>query len=221
MLGATGTSASGVAASGTFLQSNSINISSAQASGSLALNGTLTGDLLILVFRIVAGAGNIGSLTVSDPTNGTWNQASQSATALPNVFGIYYVVNTSPGTITVTITPNVNSFFEMVMAEYAGPIGSPPLDQVPAIAIGTSATATTNPVTTTQARELLVAMVANQTANGLTITNNGGLFTIRNTAAGNVALSDQFVTSTGVYTASFGLSSSVSWSAPFATFRLS
>lgn len=196
-----------------------MNITPAQATGPITLNNVAAGDFLVLVARLAA-AGNINSLSISDPANGAWSQAVVTSLVATNVFFIYYVSSSLGGNITVTVTPGINSSYQMIMAEYAGPAGSPALDQNPAAATGSSSTATSNTATTTQARELLIAMVGNATANGRTLTQGAG-FTLRNTSNGNVGLEDQLVTAIGGYSASFGISGTpVTWTCAIATFRM-
>lgn len=194
---------------------------SSGTSTSVPFTAQAVGDLLVVIMRVNA-PGNITSLAISDSVNGAWSQAATAGIGSTNAFAIYYVKNTFVGNIggiLITPAPSQTCNFQVCAAEYSGPLGSPLLDQAAASATGTGSTSTSNSITTTQARELLVSMVGNVTANGLTITAGAG-FTFRAAAQGNAGLEDEVVTSTGTYTASFGLGSSVTWTQLLASFRL-
>lgn len=215
-------SASGISGttgnSGSFVTSVNV-ISGPATSGTITINGTNAGDLLVLVGRM-SGGPSITTVTASDPVNGSWNQASVNGFGSTNVFVIFYVQNAGSGSITITYAAGgISASYQMVVADYTGPLGNPLLDMAATPATGSSNAPTSNSLTTTQARELLVSMVGNSSANGLTITAGAG-YTVRNNSNGNAALEDQLVTTVGTYTASFGLSSSVNWTILLVSFRL-
>lgn len=131
---------------------------------SLAVTGVAhdAGDLLVALVSVFNTAGN--TMTVSDPTNGTWTVATGSP-VLPDANSqghIQYLQNASGGTVTVTCDPTgTSSDIDAVICEVSGAATSGVLDQyVEATGAGlsTNTTATVTTGTLAQANNIIFAI---------------------------------------------------------------
>lgn len=190
-----------------------MSISLVQAVGngstSLAYSSTNTaGNLLIAVAR------GSTSVSFSDSQSNNWQQASGINNVGKGVV-IWYAANCKSGANTVTLTGASAEGF--AIAEFSGLAIINVVDQI------NSSTGVINPyaagaVTITDADELLIGAVSNETANGLTDTPSGG-FTDFGNEGGNIFGAYLIVSSSGSYSYGGSLSNAATlWAAAVATF---
>jgi hypothetical protein len=215
-----------------------VNVSNQQVSAPLALvqttavtpqspqtQATLTfasaqvaGDTNIIVIGWSDATSNIVSIT--DSAGNVYQLAAPTTRGAAVSQAIYYASNikaAAAGSNTLTVTFNTSApYIDLRAAEYSG-LAANPVD-VTASATGTSATASTAAVTTTQDHELVFA--AGTTwgtflAAGTNFTNR--LITIPD---GDI-VEDRFVTSKGSYSATASLAGSAAWVVQVVTFKAS
>jgi hypothetical protein len=173
------------------------------------------GNTLVVFGRFTGGS---GAPTIKDTNGNTWIQLfSNTNGSDTNVIWYAYNVSGATNTNYVTVSQPTQNTLQLAIAEYSGITTVSPLDQS-TDTTGTSTSANSGNVTTTQANELLIGFIDNATANGLTVTPTGG-YTARQTVNGNLVIMDQTVATTGSYAATATLSSSVAWFAAIATLK--
>ena len=155
------------------------------------------------------------AFTVTDSLGNIWTSAmSPVRRSGHGVAQIFYVSSSSGGTDTVTVTPSIGnaSFLELYVHEYSG-LSAPVSLDVTANGNGSSTTPSSGAATTTAANEVIF---------GYTLLTNTGAagsgFTARETLGGDVS-EDEFVTSTGSYSATFSQPSGGQWIALMAAFK--
>jgi hypothetical protein len=178
----------------------------------------VAGDTNIIVIGWSDATSNIVSIT--DSAGNVYQLAAPTTRGSAVSQAIYYASNikaAAAGSNTLTVTFNTSAqYIDLRAAEYSG-LAANPVD-VTASATGTSATASTAAVTTTQDHELVFA--AGTTwgtfiAAGTNFTNR--LITIPD---GDI-MEDRFVTSKGSYSATASLAGSAAWVMQVVTFKAS
>jgi DNA-binding protein YbaB len=176
----------------------------------------LAGDLNVVV---VAWANNTVHLTsVTDSKGNSYALAVGPTASQGSTQSIYYAKNIAAATaganaVTVSFDGSAASL-DVRIAEYSGVDTVSPLDQTSA-AFGTSSLASTGPVTTTSANEVLVAGVYTWTS----VAGAGTGYTQRIFTTWNDSLEDRIVTTTGSYSATAPQTSSNLWFISLATFK--
>ena len=132
---------------------------------------------------MVAGLGTyIGTNTVTPPAGG-WTLAT-SGVASSNALYVYYIANAaSQSGAKVWNTGVSNNEIVLIMAEYAGPATTSPLDKA-VLATGTGSVISSGTATTVSASEALLhfCISTNANATNLTFTGPTGGFTTTTTA---------------------------------------
>jgi chitodextrinase len=179
-------------------------------------NPQLAGDLNVVV---VAWSDDTVHLTsISDSRGNTYTLAVGPTASQGSTQSVYYAKNIAAApaganTVTVSFTGPAPSL-DVRIAEYSGVDTVSPLDKTSA-SFGTSALASTGPVTTTAANEVLVAGVYTWTS----VAGAGTGFTQRIFTPWNDSLEDRIVTTAGSYSATAPQSSSNLWFISLATFK--
>ena len=146
---------------------------SATGSAAFGSNNTL-GNLLVAIIR--------NGLISSDTQNNTW-VAANTYTDIT----MYFAANCKAGANTVSTSGQA-----VVIAEFSGVLATSPLDQNND-AQGTSNTYLSGSITTTQAAELLIGGVENETANSLTNTPGAGWTDVGANGDGNVFMNYHYI----------------------------
>ena len=178
----------------------------------------VAGDTNIIVIGWSDATSNIVSITNS--AGNVYQLAAPTTRGSAVSQAIYYASNikaAAAGSNTLTVTFNTSAaYIDLRAAEYSG-LAANPVD-VTASATGTSATASTAAVTTTQDHELVFAAGTTWgafVAAGTNFTNR--LITIPD---GDI-VEDRFVTSKGSYSATASLAGSAAWVMQVVTFKAS
>jgi chitodextrinase len=179
-------------------------------------NAQLAGDLNVV---IVAWSNDTVHITsVTDSKGNTYSLALGPTSASGSTQSIYYAKNiqaAAAGTNIVTVAfDGPAQSLDVRVAEYSGIDTVSPLDKTSG-STGTSATASTGPVTTVAANEVLVAGIYTWTA----VAGAGSGYTQRIFTPWNDSLEDRIVTATGAYSATASLTSSNLWIISLATFK--
>lgn len=183
-----------------------------------ASNNT-AGNWLAVAIR----AGRTGqSFTVTDTRGNTYRRALQYDETLDAVtLGLYYAENigSSPNTVTVTDTVTGGTL-RFAIFEYSGVATSNALDGAPAVAEGTTATASSGPVTTTANGDLILGVMS--TADEATYSAGSG-FTIQErvpaTPGTKLCVEDEQQATAGPIAATATVSGGLPWTAAVAAFR--
>lgn len=172
------------------------------ATGAVAFGSNNTaGNLLVAVVR--------NSSAVTDTLFNNWRVAASSSNCT-----ILYVPSCLAGANTAT-GAGANC---IVVAEFSGAAKGLPLDQTSGLASGTSAAYLSTTLTISQAIELLIGGVTNETLNSLTNTPGSGWADIGANGAGNAFMNYEIISAAGAFANNGGLSSSVNWHAAAASF---
>lgn len=178
-------------------------------SASLAYGSDNTsGNLLVCVYRRVNATG--GPTSITDTQTNFW--AARDFAIGSTLYGIGFAPNCKAGANTVAL--NTADFYEFVIAEYSG---VSQFDQSTSM-LNNASSFSVGPITPSSAKNLVIAMVENETANSLTLSSIGGGFTNRANSLGNVFLLDLIQSTATPSTASATFSQSVSWGAAIADF---
>src|SRR5271168_5087756 len=139
------------ASSQTFIQSATINTASGNQTSDTCTypQNNTAGNTLLLVAR-TTGA------TITDSQGNIWEPAG-----LNGAGGVWYATNVKAGANTVTISYAQDQYFQVVCAEYSGPLH---LDQGVQIASGTGTAAASYAVTTTAPGDLILAFGNNNSS---------------------------------------------------------
>ncbi len=180
-------------------------------------NPSVAGDLIVV--GVKWGDQTISVASIGDDKNNTYN----SAVGPTNWSGtnkraqIFYAKNIigggAPITITVTLTGNATSSFQIYQLEYSNADINAPLDVVSA-AIGTATSVSSGTATTTFPNELIFGF---SIADSVTV-NPGPGFTAESTFRGNL-VEDMTVTTTGTYAALATAAGVSNWFIQMATFK--
>jgi chitodextrinase len=180
---------------------------------------TTAGNWIAVVIR----AGKTGqTFTVTDTRGNTYRKAVQlNETVDATTLAIYYAENINPGTTTVTVADSVNGgSLRFAILEYSGVALTSSLDGS-ATGEGSNATPATAPAAVSSAGELAIAGFS--ASNGRTFTAASG-WTLwdRVPAAPNtkLAVESELISGPGSISATASMSSSDSWGAIVATFRV-
>lgn len=198
----------------TYIQSASTFYDDSTSDRTLTLLATTVGNKVVLACSNFSTGAN-----ASDNGSNTYTQDISQ-----NTYGIQNRIFSAPqGSSATTLTCSASgssSSFSPSAAEYSGIIASSPVDGTPpAVTNGVGTTVTCPAVTTTNANDVVVAIVANYTKDnpGGTFSSPTGSFNLRTQANGgstarlSVAYLDQIVSSTGTYTAGVTLSGTEGW----------
>lgn len=195
-----------------FIQSNSA------ASNSVAFSSNNTaGNFLVCCI------GTSGDVTnVTDTRGNAWSKAvDQNQSGILLFSDIWYVPNCANGANTVTLSGGFGGFEIIGVAEYSGVATSTPIDQTNS-ANNSINNPDSGPVTTTQASELLVGVIAHA-GNNSAITFDSPWTQREDKQAGGIrrmAFADRIVSSTGTYNATGTFATSpADWQALIATFK--
>ena len=191
----------------TLLHTASINVSTNGSHiASFTVPATAAGSLMVA--WVSSGSSLTGS-SISDATNGTWSPAISGAQICSQYdsfnCGAFYFCNSGSGVTTVTLNAPAQSFNgnTIVYAEYSGIAASSCLDQSSILGSWTSSgTWSSSSVTTTQANELLLGLVWNQSTATLTGANGfTNEVSAQNFNPFTIGIEDRTVSSIGSYTA--------------------
>jgi fibronectin type 3 domain-containing protein len=180
-------------------------------------NPSVAGDLIVV--GVKWGDQTISVASIGDDKNNTYN----SAVGPTNWSGtnkraqIFYAKNIigggAPITITVTLTGNATSSFQIYQLEYSNADINAPLDVVSA-AIGTATSVSSGTATTTFPNELIFGF---SIADSVTV-NPGPGFSAESTFRGNL-VEDITVTTTGTYAALATAAGVSNWFMQMATYK--
>lgn len=160
-------------------------------------------------------------------TGTTWTRATQGVNAGGNTVEIWYAEAKTTSSAGITVTMNqVTVRTAAIVMEYSGVLALNPLDMVNN-AFGTSTTASTGSVTTTQENELLIGAIGFTSSANTLGSLSGGFTAIANTATTNgtatnntrIYALERIVTATETYTAGGTLSASLNWAGAIASFK--
>lgn len=184
-------------------------------------NNVTLGNLIVVA--IVTTSTTTGSVTnVTDSLGNGYTRIFTDETSgnLGDV-ELYYAKNILGGANTVTATFSGSISTAMIVREYYGLDPVSPLYQQDGAATGSSTTPTSNTIKSTQAPALLIGVMGQVGVTGTISAGSGytNLTTISN--VNEVAIEDQFVTSTSSYSASFSLTGSLQWQCGIAVFAMS
>ncbi|HET7213288.1 MAG TPA: IPT/TIG domain-containing protein [Terriglobia bacterium] len=175
----------------------------------------IAGDLNIVVVGWNDTTSSVSSVT--DTLGNTYTLAVGPTTASGARQSIYYAKNIKGGTNTVTVNFNQPAVYpDIRVLEYAGADTTNPLD-VTAAAVGSSATASSGPATTTAAKDLIFG--ADTIATGTPGPGAGFTTRIITTHDSDLA-EDEIGPSPGSYTATAPLSPSGYWVMQMAAFKV-
>jgi hypothetical protein len=107
------------------------------------------------------------TLSVSDPTNGSWTAINTNTHAnIPSKIGLFYLLNTASTALTVTGASSASaSFGNVIWCEFSGNAASSPLDaQSTGALVNTGLTITDASFTTGTDGDLVVSAIGNETA---------------------------------------------------------
>ena len=178
---------------------------------------TKPGNLIIVFVRSKESQ----TATLTDSAGNTYVQAvSQVQNSDGTQLRLYYARNILGGVNTVKATITTTSYhLWLAVYEYKGLSTTSPLDQTSS-AQGRSAAPTTGATpTTTSANELIFAGFGFPSPTSASQSAGTGYTLLQRDRTGAGATESKLVTSTGSYTATFNLGSSVNWSAVVATFK--
>jgi hypothetical protein len=195
------------------VQSRASTGSGTSFSLAFAANNT-AGNLLVAA---VSGFG-VAITSLSDTRGNAW-QSGPSVTGSDPGTALRYAANCAAGSNTVSVTLASNSSWSLSIAEYSGVAPSNPLDKS-ATGTGFGTSASTPPVTTTQADELLVCVTSRNNINTPATFSPGANFTERTDTGGGrpQQLADRTVVAIGNYAGAAILDTSSGWSQVLATF---
>jgi hypothetical protein len=129
----------------------------------VTITGVTAGNLLTVQF--IGAAAPVATQSLAD-SNGTVTPAANPNNVDGVYAGIYYVPNANSGSHTFTLTTNVNASGELIACEWTGVVASSPADAANSSS-GTSTGATAS-LTTTNANDLVIAVVANSSGSATT-----------------------------------------------------
>lgn len=194
-----------------------VQIATAVSADHVVIAGVAGGSLLVW-----SGSSGSPVTALSDDTGDIWAEVpnSQDTPGALESTSQWYLMNATAGTHTVTRTGGFPSFESYAIAEYSGVALTNALDQQ------TSAQNTIGPPssgatpTTTQADELLVGAIGNESS----IDNSGWInsFTPRvslHSISRALDVGDRIVSATGTYTASANSGGTQTWQCLIATFK--
>jgi hypothetical protein len=205
-------------------------VQSASANGSTATtnipygSANTVGNLLVFAARIFNNANVPVVYTVTDSKGNTWTKAPNGINPVHGItaFDLWYVPSCLAGANTVTLTitnPGAGPSPQICILEYSGVVTSPLVVLTSSASVSVAGTAyNSGNIITAQNVELLIGVVANDTANSLVNTPAGG-WTARVNSVGLIFVCDQITSSSGTYAFSGSLSSSVMWMADIAGFQ--
>jgi hypothetical protein len=179
------------------------------------------GNLIIALVRMST---TTQTVTVSDTAGNAYVEAvGQAQTADGSQIHLFYAKNIAGAANTVTATFSAaNNHPWLSISEFHGLNTTAPLDQT-AKTQGLSASPSSGPTpVTTSANELIfgaTGLPATFSGTGTVTAGTGFTMLASDTSGSTGADETETVSSTGAYTATFSLSSSVNWSAIVATFK--
>jgi chitodextrinase len=184
----------------------------------ITFSGTqAAGDLNVVIVAWADDTVHLSSVT--DTKGNSYSLAVGPTASSGSTQSIYYaknIVAAAAGSNTVTVTfDGPAPSLDVRIAEYSGVDTVSPLDKTSG-SVGTSLTASTGPVTTVTANEVLVAGVYTWSA----VSGPGSGYTQRIFTPWNDSLEDRIVTATGSYSATASLTSSNLWIISLATFKV-
>src|SRR5574337_80952 len=182
------------------------------------------------MMAVLASNDGARTFTVSDNNSNTWSQAVHSSTGNPSkeVADIWYAANINGGSTTVTITASGTTVIVAVVLEYSGMLTASPLDKT-ATHINTTITtshASGTTATTSQANELLLGLMSENTGStSESITDPGSttnrLLETNGSSFNGVAGVERIVAATGAYSFTWTTGDSVADASCIATFKAS
>lgn len=168
-------------------------------------NPTTTGNTITVGARLTSGS---GIPNVTDTQGNTYTHRVTNVNGGDSNMWWDAITIAGGSSCTVQIQTGLYTFSEMIIIEWSGIGGFDTVDATGAT--GTGTTSTSNAITPGVSDALIIGWTSNSSANGLSITAGSG-YTIQATANGNVSAESKLLASPTSTTASFGLSSSVTW----------
>lgn len=182
----------------------------------VGISGVATGNTLV----VFVGAAQ----TISTPTDGT-NTYTAVGTTLNffsnNRMNIWYAKNVTGGNLTLTLGFGGTVGSGVTIREYSGLDLTSPFDVTNTGSGSNSIPTTSATSTTTQADELVVAMMSsNATYTGSAGSGYGHYLDNNTSTVSAVGVEDKIIAATGAQTGVFGTSTVFNWGAIVATFRI-
>ena len=183
----------------TFVQQKSATAASGTSLTTTFTTQNCTLESWILVFVLVFPGSTVTCSGVSDGTSNTYVQAGFGSTGTSNCYIFQCLKNTSATKLAVKATFAGGSTSEAVILamEYIGQNQSAPIDVISALLTATSATYSSNPITTSQLNETVIGLGFYSGASTFTAT---APYTLRNFLAGSSGAEDTPATTKGTYT---------------------
>jgi len=181
---------------------------STYSTNSITLTGVSAGNLLVAF--VSTNNNSLANTSISDNKGNTWNALTNRLTSGGNYMRVYYAMNAAAGDTTISVTNPVGDFGWSVH-EYSGIAMSNALDVEGFYSNeGDTETFTSGQITTTNAHDLLVSIVANE-SNSSAITWTGSFNERTEETDHEHSTADRVVTSTGNYEATGTYSNGNTW----------
>lgn len=134
-----------------------------------AITPTASGEMLTVLISCNSGANPCLS-SISDTGVNSWSKAGSTCTNTGEAAEVWYELNASTSSTTVTVTKSASQTIRAVLSAWAGVATSGALDVTATCASGVSSTAAIGPITPSQANELVIGTCnQNQVGTGVTV----------------------------------------------------
>ncbi|HKV40609.1 MAG TPA: Ig-like domain repeat protein, partial [Blastocatellia bacterium] len=203
----------------TLLQAKAVQGSGVPSVSAAFSSGNTAGNLILAFVRMSTTSQTV---TLNDSAGNTYIQAvAQLQNSDGSQVHLFYARNIVGGANTVTATfSSTNNHPWLTIYEYSGLNAANPLDQTASAQGGGAAASSGATATTTGANELVFAATGLPASYSGTVTAGSGYTMQASDLTGSTGANEaEIVTSTGSFTGTFNLSSSVPWSAIVATFK--
>lgn len=201
------------------LQSTNVDSGTGSGTTTLAYTSNVTiGNILVAGVRL---GGSSQNPIITDSQGNTWTRLLLNINSSGDTTSVHWLIATSTGALTVTLTNSVSGSRRWIIAEYDAAGTTVSVDQSTITsAQGTAVSSGT--VTTTTASELLVGVIEGDGFAGDTFTPGAG-YTVRQSiiplSQFKLALEDIVVSSTGSYVADGTLNNTMDWAAGIVAFK--
>jgi hypothetical protein len=122
------------------------------------------GSLLICAVSAYVDTAGTRSAVISDDNGNSWTEIDDNNYYGQDIGVLAYALNANSGSTTITVTPTANSWYSVVIIEVSGILTAAALDQS-SINTATSASWDSGNITTTQADEYLIGVLAHDNGN--------------------------------------------------------
>lgn len=189
----------------------------------MSFGSTTNGDLIVVY--VSPDTDSPGTISVTDSAGNNYSAASSTLTT--GICGVsqefFYATNIAGGSDTITATTSSVTGMGLTAIEYSGVATTAALDAQAGTSGGCtwSNSATSAPLTTTNADDLVVAGATFLAGLGGPSASAGPGYTLRSTSATQFAAEDENTTSTGNYTGTINFPENTNWIAAAVAFRAS